>query len=235
MYTTVWHFKEGPWLCLEKGSWAQLVDLHTRSDGQIYSSPEQRDWFGTVVPGCVSHSQSLVLDGNLPKRDWFSPVRSRRLSESDGQIHTVVAGRPIGLYPSMLGELARQGIHIHFYGDVHHSWWRLWIDKAQSIAPDKKSRAYWDDLNYPARIATLVAAGLPLLQYDNQGALVATQSLARQLDIGLFFTEMAGLGDQVRDEARMAQLRDNVWCQREKFTFDYHADRLIDFFRRSTR
>lgn len=261
----VWHFKEGPWLCLEKGTWAQLVDLHTRSDGQIYSSPEQRDWFGTVVPGCVSHSQTLILDGDLPKRDWFSPVRSRRLSESDGQIHTVVPGRPIGLYPSMLGELARQGIHLHFYGDIHHSSWRPWTDEAQSIAPGYlhlhphvgqeqwvsefsqydagwlhflKSenegdlrRAYWDDLNYPARIGTLVAAGLPLLQYDNQGALVATQSLARQLDIGLFFTDMAQLGKQVRDEARMAQMRDNVWCQREKFTFDYHADRLIDFFR----
>ncbi len=261
----VWHFKEGPWLCLEKGLWAELVDLHTRSDGQIYSSPEQRDWFGTVLPDCVSHSQSLVLDGDLPKCDWFSPVRSRRLSESDGQIHTVVAGRPIGLYPSMLGELAQQGIHLHFYGDIHHSWWRSWIDEGQSIAPDHmhlhphvgpeqwvcefsqydagwlhflKSenegdlrRAYWDDLNYPARIGTLVAAGLPLLQYDNQGALVATQSLARQLDIGLFFTDMAQLGEQVHDEARMTQLRDNVWCQRQKFTFDYHADRLIDFFR----
>lgn len=261
----VWHFKEGPWLCLEQGSWAQLIDLHTRSDGQIYSSPEQRDWFGTVVPSCVNHSQTLVLDGDLPKRDWFSSVRSRRLSESDGQIHTVVPGRPIGLHPSMLGELARQGIHLHFYGDINQPWWRRWADEGQSIAPGYlhlhphvgqeqwvcefsqydagwlhfvKSenegdlrRAYWDDLNYPARIATLAAAGLPLLQYDNQGALVATQSLARQLDIGLFFTEMAQFGEQVRDQTRMAQLRDNVWRQRENFTFDYHADRLIDFFR----
>ena len=29
----------------------------------------------------------------------------------------------------------------------------------------------------------------------------------------------------------MAQLRANAWREREKFTFDYHADRLIDFFR----
>lgn len=261
----VWHFKEGPWLCLEQGTWGQLVDLHTRSDGQIYSSPEQREWFGTVLPSCVSHTQSLILDGDLPKRDWFSPIRSRRLSESDGQIHTVVPGRPIGLHPPMLGELAHQGIHLHFYGDVHHSWWRSWIEEAQSVAPNHlhlhghvgqeqwvcelsqydagwlhflKSenegdlrRACWDDLNYPARIATLAAAGLPLLQYDNQGSLVATQSLARELDIGLFFTDMAQLGEQVRDEAKMAQLRDNMWRQREQFTFDYHAARLIHFFR----
>ncbi|HEX8199412.1 MAG TPA: glycosyltransferase family 2 protein, partial [Isosphaeraceae bacterium] len=41
----VWHFKEGPFICLEKGTWSQLIDLTTRSDGQIYSSPEMRDWF----------------------------------------------------------------------------------------------------------------------------------------------------------------------------------------------
>jgi hypothetical protein len=80
-------------------------------------------------------------------------------------------------------------------------------------------------------MATLVAAGLPLLQADNGNVVVATQALARKLDIGLFFSEMAGLGEQLRDERRMAELRDNVWHQRETFTFDYHADRLLAFFR----
>ena len=30
----VWHYKEGPFIDLEKGTWPQLVDLYTRSDGQ---------------------------------------------------------------------------------------------------------------------------------------------------------------------------------------------------------
>jgi len=64
-------------------------------------------------------------------------------------------------------------------------------------------RANWDDFNYPARIATMVAAELPLLQYDNAGAIVATQTLALQHNIGLFFTDMHQLREQLTDHARM--------------------------------
>jgi hypothetical protein len=42
---------------------------------------------------------------------------------------------------------------------------------------------------------------------------------------------MAELGAQLRDRARLEQIRASVWRQREGFTFDHHADRLIAFFR----
>lgn len=261
----VWHFKEGPFICLEKGTWSQLVDLYTRADGQIYSSPEMRAWFDTVVPGLSSRAPSFVLDGDLPKRDWFNATPSMRRSQRDGQIHTVVPGRPIGLHPWTVGELAAQGIHLHFYGDFTHGQWKSWIEKARHHAPrhlhlhphvDQEHwvaefsqydagwlhffasenrgdlrRANWDDLNYPARMATLAMAGLPLLQRDNRDSIVATQSLAQQLDIGLFFTTMEELRSQLDDTARINQLRERVWLQREQFTFDYHAERLLAFFR----
>lgn len=260
----VWHFKEGPFICLEKGTWPQLVDLYARCDGQIYSSPEMGEWFQTVVPG-VNHSPTLVLDGDLPKQDWFSDDRSHRISETTGEIHTVVPGRPIGLHPHTVAELAATGVHVHFYGDFMHGQWRAWIEKAQGMANghlhlhahiDQKNwvaefsrydagwlhffqsknqgdlrRSDWDDLNYPARISTLVAAGLPLLQRDNSGAIVATQSLVRDRDLGLFFNTMEELGVLLRQQDRMAALRANVWRQRHTFTFDHHADRLIAFFR----
>ncbi|HEY0606781.1 MAG TPA: glycosyltransferase family 2 protein [Herpetosiphonaceae bacterium] len=260
----VWHFKEGPFICFEHGLWSELVDLYTRSDGQIYSSPELRDWFYTVLPE-LRERPSLVLDGDLPKRDWFTSTRSPRLSETDGGIHTVVPGRPIGLHPWTVGELAEQQIHLHFYGDFTQGMWRSWIAKAMQVAegylhlhPNVDQRRWvaefsqydagwihvfksenqgdlrrsnWDDLNYPARISTLAAAGLPLLQYDNQGAIVASQTLAKQMDIGLFFTDMAQLREQMLDESRMRQIRDNVWRQRDQFTFDAHAERLIAYFR----
>jgi glycosyltransferase involved in cell wall biosynthesis len=259
----VWHFKEGPFICLEKGTWQELVALYRLSDGRIYSSPEMRDWFAAVVPGL--DGPSMVLDGDLPKRDWLDAPRSPRLSQQDGLLHTVVPGRPIGLHPHTVAELGRQGIHLHFYGDFTHAQWREWIAKAQHLAPDilhlhaqvdqsrwveelsrydagwlhffrsenqgELRRANWDDLNYPGRLATLAAAGLPLLQRDNRGAIVATQALARSLDIGLFFEDMAQLGEQLRDARRIETLRDNVWRQREAFTFDHHAHRLVAFFR----
>ena len=50
-------------------------------------------------------------------------------------------------------------------------------------------------------------------------------------DLGLFFSEMEELGTQLRDTTRLAALRDNVWRQRDRFTFDFHVDRLVAFFR----
>lgn len=261
----VWHYKEGPFISLEKGHWRELVELYTECDGQIYSSPEMRDWFETIVPGLLSLRPNLVLDGDLPKRDWFSVQRSPRISDSTGEIHTVVPGRPIGLHPYTVEELARQQIHLHFYGDFTHRQWREWIEKTLRIAPDylhlhsqvdqenwvqefsqydagwlhffksenqgELRRANWDDLNYPARLATLAVAGLPALQADNSGSIVATQTLIKQLETGFFFTDMADLAEQLRDKSKLGQIQANVWRQRDYFTFDYHADRLLDFFR----
>jgi hypothetical protein len=263
----VWHFKEGPFISLEQGRWSELADLHMYSDGQIFSSPEMRNWYETVLPGSTSRGMVHVLDGDLPKREWLDAGRpSKRLSQSDGEIHTVVPGRPIGLHPHNVVELAEQGIHLHFYGDFTHGQWLEWIEKTKRLAPEhihlhsqvdqggwvsefsqydagwlhyfesenhgELRRANWDDLNYPARIATLVAAGLPLLQRDNTGSIVATQTLVKQLDIGLFFTNMEQLRRQMEDTARMDQIRANVWRCRDRFTFDYHVPELVAFFRK---
>jgi glycosyltransferase involved in cell wall biosynthesis len=260
----VWHFKEGPFICLEKGTWRELVALYRRSDGRVYSSPEMRDWMESAVPGLAGRP-SLVLDGDLPKRDWFGEDRSPRLSERDGELHTVVPGRPIGLHPQDVGALADEGIHLHFHGDFTHGQWREWIAKTLPLAPrhlhlhpqvdpagwvrefsrydagwlhvfesenrGELRRANWDDLNYPARIPTLLAAGLPLLQRDNARSIVAAGTLARRLDIGIEFTGMADLRQRLSDAALMARLRENAWAARGQFTFDYHAPRLVEFFR----
>ena len=260
----VWHFKEGPFICLEKGTWPQLIDLYRLSDGQVYSSPEMQEWLGTVVPA-LRGGPALVLDGDLPKQEWLSGERAARLSEVDGELHTVVPGRPIGLHPSDVADLAHQGIHLHFYGNFTQGQWREWIVKTHELAPGhlhlhtqidqaqwvgelsrydagwlhffesdnlgELCRANWDDLNYPARLATLVVSGLPVLQRDNPGSIVATQTLVRSRNLGLFFSDMEELGAQLRDRAQMERLRESVWRQRDAFTFDFHAERLVAFFR----
>jgi hypothetical protein len=261
----VWHFKEGPFICLEKGTWPQLVDLHARADGQIFSSPEMRDWFNTVVPGLARNTPTHVLDGDLPKRDWFEHVPPAERRWPDGEIHTVVPGRPIGLHPPDVATLARQGIHLHFYGDFTHGQWRQWIDKTRTLAPDhlhlhanvdisrwreefsqydagwlhafksvnggELRRANWDDLNYPARMATLAAAGLPMIQQANDGAIVATQTLCRELGIGVFFDTFDDLGASLADRDAMAERRRAVAAHRERFTFDAHVPALAAFLR----
>jgi hypothetical protein len=87
-------------------------------------------------------------------------------------------------------------------------------------------------LNYPARISTLAASGLPMLQKSNGSALVATQTLAKQLGIGIFFETAEELAAQLRDRERLQAVQERVWQQRHLFTFDHHVPELIDFFRR---
>lgn len=261
----VWHFKEGPFICLEKGSWRQLVELYRHADGQIFSSPEMRDWFDTIVPGLSRHKPTHVLDGDLPKRDWFEHERAPLLSAQDGEIHTVSPGRPIGLHPHIVAELAAHGIHLHFYGEFTQGQWLEWIEKTQRLAPGylhlhpnveqarwtqefsrydagwlhsfksvnggEIRRANWDDLNYPARMSTLAAAGLPMIQQRNDHALVATATLARELGISVFFDSIDDLAASLKDRQAMQALRERVWAQRAQFTFDYHVPQLVKFFR----
>ncbi len=266
----VWHVKEGPQFNRQRGHWRELVDLHLRSDGQIYSSPELREWFAAVVPG-TRDGRAMVLDGDLPKAESVvpdpsaPPQRSPLLSERDGQVHTLVPGRPMGPAPAVVAELAALGVHLHLYGGKAQAQMREWVREVQRLAPghlhlhpqvgpdewvrefsqydagwlhDVRSTnrgdlraAAWDDLNYPARLATLAAAGVPLLQPDNEGSLVATQSLARARDLGVTWRTAEDLAAQLRDARRMAELRDSVWRQRADFTFDAHVDDLVAFLR----
>ncbi len=260
----VWHVKEGPWFSRGHGHWPLLADLHLRSDGVICSSPELRDWFGVTLPATRAVPQ-LVLDGDLPKAEWLEGEQSPLLSESDGQVHTVIAGRPLGPPPEVVGELARAGVHVHVYSEKVHAQKREWVEACRAVAPDHLHlhpqvdqadwvrvfsqydagwlhdfrstnggdlhAATWDDLNYPARMGTLAAAGVPMLQRDNTGSVVATQSLARERDLGVSWSEPADLIAALHDRDRMALLRKSVWSQREHFTFDAHVDELVDFFR----
>jgi hypothetical protein len=263
----VWHFKEGPFISIEHGHWADLVALTESADGRIFSSPEMRAWFGTAVPGSDDPLRSIVLDGDLPKADWLDARRTRRLSLDDGEIHTVVPGRPIGLHPETVEALAGEGIHLHFYGDFTHGQWRDWIRRASTLAPrhlhlhptvgpegwvtelsrydagwlhrfESTNRgdirkASWDDLNYPARMATLAMAGVPMIQGDNTGSIVATQALGLALGVTVVFRTIPELAARLRDTALMDERREAVDRAQGSFTFDAHADELIAFLRRT--
>ncbi len=260
----VWHFKEGPFFAREHGLWSELVDLHTRSDGVVYSSPELREWFAATVPASAD-CPSLVVDGDLPKGEWLSGQRSPLLSVGDGAVHTVIPGRPMGPEPEVIAALAEANVHVHLYSGKAAAQMRSWVTQVQRLAPDHfhlhpqvdqthwvaefsqydagwlhnfcsnnhgdPYAATWDDLNYPARMGTLAAAGVPMIQRDNTGSMVATQALARERDLGVFWNDPEELVAHLRDRDRMAALRDSVWSQRGEFTFDAHVDRLLDFFR----
>jgi glycosyltransferase involved in cell wall biosynthesis len=259
----VWHFKEGPILSRQFGEWQQLVDLYSRSDGQIYINEEARDWFAQFLHG--PSDLSLILDGDLPKNDCLLQNCTPLLSKKDGEIHTVVPGRPMGVTLQILEELTRHNIHFHFYGDVHQGMLKNWVSDAHKLAgryfhihpnctqenwvsefsqydagflhlfksknEGELMKIDWNDLNLPSRMATLGVAGVPTMQVDNSGHIVASQSLIRQHGIGYFLTTGQVLKQQLSDRNNALLIREKAWEKREIFTFDYHADRLIDFFR----
>jgi hypothetical protein len=260
----VWHFKEGPWFSRHHGHWPQLRDLHARADGVVYSTPELRDWFAVTVPASTRRPR-LVLDGDLPKAEWLVGEPSPLLSDSLGGVHTVIAGRPLGPPPEVLGKLARADVHVHVYSEKAQHQMRDWVDAVRAVAPghlhlhpqvdqsdwvsefsrydagwlhDVRSSnggdlhaATWDDLNYPARMGTLAAAGVPMIQRDNTGSVVATQTLARSHDLGVFWRTPDDLVATLHDRDLLARLRKNVWEQRGLFTFDAHVDDLVAFLR----
>jgi hypothetical protein len=262
----VWHFKEGPFICLEHGCWRELLEITAGADGFIASSPEMLEWFDYVLPGLTDSKPTMWLDGDLPKRDWFTDPLPGRIPFADGEIHTVVPGRPIGLHPETVQELAAHGVHLHFYGDFTQGQWKAWIERTKGLAPrhlhlhanvDQKDwtrefarydagwlhgfvsrnggdlrRADWDDLNLPARMATLAVAGLPMIQRDNAGARVAIQSICVEKDLGIFYQSIPDLAEQLHDQRRIAQIRDSVTRQRDDFLFDSHVDELVAHFRR---
>lgn len=257
------HFKEGPYLCQERGHWATLARLLRDSDGQIFITDENRDWFRCSLGGKLDPEATHLLDGDPPKLDWMGNDWAPKLSLQDGEIHTVCAGRPIGLDP--IEEVAANRIHVHFYGEYFHrrfpNWTRIgrstgyvhvhpavepqdwvrtlsrydaaWLHIFASANRGDIRRATWHDLNLPTRLGTYAAAGLPLILRDNRKSRVASQSLAQRHDVGIFFRDYADLAAQLRDRPRLAALTANMRAARPAFAFDPHVDDLIAFFRRT--
>ena len=262
----VWHFKESPFECIANGTWPLLFDLVTKSAAQVYSSAEMRDWFHAVDPRIVREGVPMVLDGDLPKSDWFTDERSPLLSEADGEIHTVVPGGPIGITPAMVAALASASVHLHFYGDFLRRQWTEWVEACSAVAPRSlhlhpqvgheawvrelsqydagwlhqfpsanggdMRRAGWEDMNVAARFATYAVSGLPMILPDNDGHRMAMQSLARELGVGVFWRGPQDLIAELSRRDTMRERRDRMWDARASFTFDAHADDLVELFRR---
>lgn len=262
----VWHFKEGPSVCLNYGFWNDLIYLYNYADGRIYINETAKGYYDQFT---FSDKLTYILDGDLPKQNYFNNTFSQRLSESDGAIHTLVAGRMIGISTKDMSVLADKNIHIHLYSENYHEeretgndallqaapnhfhihphcshphWVEelsrydaAWLHCFESKNKGSLFRISWDDMNIPARINTYMAAGLPVIQRNNTGHIVAVQQRIEELNIGILFNRYEGLAERLKDRAAMEQLRANVMKNRLMFSFDYHVPELIAFFREVIR
>ncbi|SDF79241.1 Glycosyltransferase sugar-binding region containing DXD motif-containing protein [Pedobacter terrae] len=260
----VWHFKEGPFFCRQKGLWDQMIDIFEYADGTIFLNQEIKIWYEQFF--YFETPLSMILDGDLPHIDRFKGKPSPLLSQLDGEIHTVVPGRPLGLSPIDIQELSRRKIHLHIYGDFYHSVYKTWIEEANALAPGylhlhpvctpqnwvvelskydagwlhifdsenngEMMKANWLDLNYAARMSTLGAAGLPMIQRDNTQHICASQSFTKKHGFGIFYNSFDDLALQLGDREKMYDMRQEIWKKREVLSFNYHIEEIISFFDR---
>jgi len=136
----VWHFKESPQRSILRGEWPLLVDLVTGSDAVVMSTAEEADWFSLALPGRLDRAAVRVVDGDLPSAHWLPPPGADpvRLSDTDGELHTVVVGRALGIDAGAVRRLAAARIHVHLYGPVRapgpKGEWASWVGEVGSAA-----------------------------------------------------------------------------------------------------
>lgn len=126
----VWHFKEGPFTARNTGLWEKLMELYMKSDGLIYINELYKKWIEQYLP--LRATETLILDGDLVKREWMTQRYSKKLSLQDGEMHTLIIGRPLGIMPVDVEHLAKNKVHIHLYG-TYDVIFKDWVAKNKEI------------------------------------------------------------------------------------------------------
>lgn len=257
----VFHFKESPFTAMQAGYWPALRELVLDADGRIFSSEEERDWFELALGRSLAGHRTHVLDGDLPAASWMTNAWAPRLSDVDGELHTVCIGRT---FTEPVAELVRRGVHVHLYTQPYMRFGQAWRTAAEDqgarvhfhppIMPGEWVRelsqydagwlhtfssrnggdlaaADWNDLNVPSRLATYALAGLPWLQRDNSEHRVAAQSIAARWGVGLTYSDYDDLVAKLKEECALRTASHAMRRHRGAFTFDHHVTELVDFMR----
>jgi glycosyltransferase involved in cell wall biosynthesis len=127
----IWHFKESPQRSIARGEWPQLSALVTGADAVVLSTPEEAAWFRLACLD-LDPARVSVVDGDLPAAHWLpAGPPPPRLSERDGEVHTAVVGRALGLDAAAVRRLAAARVHVHLHGAVRapgpKGEWQSWL------------------------------------------------------------------------------------------------------------
>ena len=112
-----------------------------------------------------------------------------------------------------------------------------WLHRVRSSNGGDLRRATWDDLNAPARLGPLAAAGLPVVAARSPGCAVAVERLVGPASAGgdgtgVLHEGVEELAALLRDRAGMERRREAAWATRGRRTFDAHVDDLVGLFQR---
>ena len=105
-----------------------------------------------------------------------------------------------------------------------------WLHCIGSVNHGSLLKAIWSDLNLPARINTLAAAGLPMILRNDSGHLNAQYNYVMSRGMGVDYSHIAGIVERLKDKDTLDTIRKNVEKHRADFIFDSHVQQLTDFF-----
>jgi glycosyltransferase involved in cell wall biosynthesis len=230
----------------EERDWFALA-LRGRVDparlGTLDGDLPKRDWLDAPLSPKLSdldgrpHTVVVGRPSGLDL-DWILALARR-------EVHVHLYGQmcapgPAGGWTAWL-EVAREAAphHVHLHPAVGPEHWVAelsrydagWAHRFASANGGDLRRATWDDLNSPARLPVLMAAGLPVLQQANPGCAVAVERVLRRDGTGLLYRsadDVATLLDGELVDRRGGRAALSV---REQHTFDAHADRLVGLCR----
>lgn len=106
-----------------------------------------------------------------------------------------------------------------------------WLHSFNGLNENALIRANWSDLNLPARINTLAAAGIPMIQKRNSGHIVAMRNYVDKYGMNILYDDITDLINHLHNKELLSRTEQNVRANRLNFTFDYHVPSLIDFFK----
>jgi glycosyltransferase involved in cell wall biosynthesis len=216
----------------------QFIEDDTRLTYLLDGDLPSGRWFTDNKTPLLSDTDGAVHIVASGRPYGILPAHVQHLADNNVHLH-LYGNYNQHSYHTWIYEISKSGnnnLHLHPYCkpenwvQEYSQYDAGWLHVFTSDNKNELLKCTWDDLNYPARMATLAAAGLPMLQKNNTGNIVAAQALVKKLDMGIFFNSMEDLVVQLRDKKRIDTIRNNVWDNRKYFSFDYHAPGLIDFF-----
>lgn len=181
------------------------------------------------------HAIHTVVPGRMI---GFTPEEIFLLAQHNVHIHLYTEGYHKA--KDKINAIYKQAAPFHFHLHPHcpnTHWTKVfskydagWLHCFSSENGGDSFKLSWDDINLPARIGALAAAGLPMIQKAQVGHSVATQEILKEYNIGILYTSINDLISKLKDNLQMKYLTENVLKYRKKFAFDSHVSDLLLFF-----
>ncbi len=223
----------------EEREWLELALPGRRNPGRTHAIdgdlPRARWFAGDPAPRPDRPGTHTVCVGRPVGLD---PAFLAALAAADVHVH--LHGAPADGDPWLREARSAAPDHLHLHPAVPPPAWRTalsgydagWLHVGATAGNDGDlRRAGWDDLNLPARLPTLAAAGLPVLLPDRTGSRTAVNRVVDAAGAGLTFTDAEHAAALLRDDTVLAAARAGMAAGRDRFTFESVVDELDGILR----